>query len=174
MENEASELIECYEGGGLSRRQLIAGLIAMASATQLGVAQSAAPAEPTGDYRPISVSINHVGINVTDMDRSIRWYTEMFGLRILVESKDVAVLGFKDGGPDSTTFVLRPTSKPEVNHIMFGVRNYDKDALAAFLKAKGLTLRDDVLSFHVKDPDGIDVQVGDAMLHPSDTVLTHK
>jgi hypothetical protein len=95
-------------------------------------------------------------------------------LKVLLTSKDVAVLGYRDEGVNGTTFVLRTSAKPEVNHIMFGIDNFDATILAEYLKAKGLTLRDDVLSFHVKDPDGIDVQVGDRALHPSETVLTHK
>jgi catechol 2,3-dioxygenase-like lactoylglutathione lyase family enzyme len=114
--------------------------------------------------------VNHIGINVTDLKRSVDWYSSVFGLAVLVRGADVAVLGFANGD-ESTTFVLRTSQKPEVNHFMFGINNFDAEALGGYLKSKGLELRTDVSSFHIKDPDGIDVQVGDRALQPKATVL---
>jgi catechol 2,3-dioxygenase-like lactoylglutathione lyase family enzyme len=179
MEATVSGLVSRYERGGLTRRQLIAGLVALATTADVSFASQATPqssgiASANALQSIVAIDINHVGINVSDVERSVEWYSNVFGLKVLVKSKDVAVLGFRNSGLNSTSFVLRTSPKPEVNHVMFGIDNFDTSALADYLKGKGLTLRDDVLSFHVKDPDGIDVQVGDRALHPSETVLTHK
>jgi catechol 2,3-dioxygenase-like lactoylglutathione lyase family enzyme len=179
MEAIVTKLITQYERGGLTRRELITGVAALAATSAAGFASTSGPRivgslAPASLQSVVAVDINHVGINVTDVERSVAWYTSLFGLKVLLTSKDVAVLGYRDKGVNGTTFVLRTSAKPEVNHIMFGIDNFDATILAEYLKAKGLTLRDDVLSFHVKDPDGIDVQVGDRALHPSETVLTHK
>jgi catechol 2,3-dioxygenase-like lactoylglutathione lyase family enzyme len=179
MEATVTKLIKQYERGGLTRRELVVGVVALAATGNMSLATGQEPQIQPG-YSPgtlqsiTAVDINHVGINVTDVDRSVGWYTGMFGLKTLVKSKDVAVLGYRDLGANGTTFVLRTSAKPEVNHIMFGINDFDAGLLADYLKAKRLTLRNDVLSFHVKDPDGIDVQVGDKTLHPAETVLTHK
>jgi catechol 2,3-dioxygenase-like lactoylglutathione lyase family enzyme len=179
MEATVSSLVNRYERGGLTRRQLIAGLVALATTTEVSFAsqppfQASRAASANTLQSIVAVDINHVGINVSDVERSVEWYSNIFGLKVLAKSKDVAVLGFRNRDLDSTSFVLRTSPKPEVNHVMFGIDNFDASALTDYLKGKGLTLRDDVLSFHVKDPDGIDVQVGDKGLHPSETVLTRK
>jgi catechol 2,3-dioxygenase-like lactoylglutathione lyase family enzyme len=178
MEAIISDLVHRFDKGGLTRRQLIVALAAL-STTRTVLASpltSQASESPSANASQaiVAVDVNHVGINVSDLERSVQWYSNMFGLKVLVKSKDVAVLAFRDSGLNSTTFVFRPSPKPEVNHLMFGIDNFDAVALADYLKKNGLTLRDDILSFHVKDPDGIDVQIGDRKLHPSETVLTHK
>jgi catechol 2,3-dioxygenase-like lactoylglutathione lyase family enzyme len=98
------------------------------------------------------VTINHVGINVSNLKRSVAWYSDLFGLEVLVQGDDVAVLGFS-GGDGSTTFVLRTSQKHELNHFMFGINSFNAEALSDYLKKKGLEPRTDVSSFHIKDPD---------------------
>ncbi len=179
MELTLSQLVGRYERGTLTRRQLIAGLAALTAAAHPAMGSSkgyfASPAsydlEP---YPVVAMDINHVGINVSDVARSVDWYGKMFGLQTLVQSKDVAVMGYRKHTAESTTFVFRTSAKPELNHLMFGIDNFDAAALAKYLKGSGLTLRNEVRSYHIQDPDGIDVQVGDMNLHPSETVLKPK
>ena len=174
MESSVSSLVAHYERGDLTRRQLIAGLATLVLTAKAGFAQENQPQMPANPLTQIkAVDINHVGINVSDVNRSVEWYCAMFGLTVMVKDKDVAVLGFRGRGLEGTTFVIRTSPKPEVNHFMFGIENFNETALAEYLNSKGLVLRKDVLSFHIKDPDGIDVQVGDRNLHPSETVLKH-
>ncbi len=179
MQAIVSNLVARYECGGLTRRQLISGIAALVAIADVGfgsqaTAQSSGIVSANALKVVVAETINHVGINVTDVGRSVEWYSKIFGLKVIVEAKDVAVLGFRDGGLSSTTFVFRAKPKPEINHVMFGIDNFDATALADYLKEKGLAPREDVLSFHVTDPDGIDVQVGNKALHPSETVLRHK
>lgn len=176
MEHTISKLIGSYEKGNLSRRQLIAGLVALATSAYSaprceGFSLPSAEMDAPDPYSVVAVGINHVGINVSDVARSVRWYRSVFGLQDLVQSKEVAVMGFRDRAPGSTSFVFRTTKNPRLSHIMFGIDNYDPVALKRYLQRRGLTCRDDRLSYHVQDPDGIDVQVGDKNLHPSETVL---
>jgi len=175
MEGIVSNLVRSYEKGGLTRRQLIAGLAALTATTETGFASRGVPGSlitsGADALRSITaVNVNHVGINVSDLKRSVAWYSSVFGLAVLVQGDDVAVLGFRSGDT-STTFVLRTSQKPELNHFMFGINNFDAEALLAYLKGSGLEPRTDVSSFHIKDPDGIDVQVGDLSLKPTATVL---
>jgi catechol 2,3-dioxygenase-like lactoylglutathione lyase family enzyme len=175
MEGIISSLIGSYEDGGVTRRQLIAGLAALMVATptafaSIEVQRSPGNSSPAALISIAAVSVNHIGINVTDLKRSVDWYSSVFGLAVLVQGADVAVLGFANGD-ETTTFVLRASQKPEVNHFMLGINKFDAEALGAYLKSKGLELRTDVSSFHIKDPDGIDVQVGDRALQPKATVL---
>jgi catechol 2,3-dioxygenase-like lactoylglutathione lyase family enzyme len=179
LETIVTKLLAQYERGSLTRRDLITGVAALAASSAVSFAGQSEPrtvasSSPDSLQSVVAVDINHVGINVTDIERSVEWYTSIFGLKTLVKSKEVAVLGYRDAGANGTTFVFRTSTKPEINHFMFGINNFDAALLAEYLKARGLTPRNDVLSFHVKDPDGIDVQLGARTLHPSETVLTHK
>ena len=63
--------------------------------------------------------------------------------------------------------MLRPAAIPGViPHFMFGVARYDGAALETRLRSFGLDPGKDLDSFHVTDPDGLDVQVGDKDLGP--------
>ncbi len=111
---------------------------------------------------PVSVAqtVNHVAISVSDLQRSKGWYCRMFGLTVIQESKESVLLGFGE-----SMLVLRPDANPgTISHFMFGIDNYNADELAARLRAEGLEPQKDSDSFHVRDPDGLDVQVGDRML----------
>ena len=81
--------------------------------------------------------------------------------------------------PPATQPVTRPTTPPDsggrgnaarppitgvINHISWGVQPWDIDAVKAELERRGLNPRvdnqgDDFKSFHVRDPDGWDLQI---------------
>lgn len=104
--------------------------------------------------------INHIAITVSDLDRSRDWYCRMFGLTVIQQSADSVLLGFGHG-----MLVLRQGDDPgTISHFMFGVQRYDEEALRRHLLDNGLDPQKDLESFHVKDPDGLNVQVGDPQL----------
>jgi catechol 2,3-dioxygenase-like lactoylglutathione lyase family enzyme len=58
----------------------------------------------------------------------------------------------------------RPALTGVINHISWGIANWDTDKVEAELKRRGLTPRPDMVgtdfkSFHVLDPDGWDLQI---------------
>jgi catechol-2,3-dioxygenase len=107
-----------------------------------------------------AVTVNHIAISVSDLRRSKDWYCRMFGLRVIQESDASVLLGFGE-----SMLVLRPDASPgTVSHFMFGIDGFDAAALEARLKAQGLSPQKDADSYHVRDPDGLNVQVGDRML----------
>jgi catechol-2,3-dioxygenase len=105
-------------------------------------------------------TVNHIAISVSDLQRSKEWYCRMFDLKIIQESQDSVLLGFGE-----SMLVLRPDPNPgTISHFMFGIDGYVAQELEAKLKAEGLDPQRDSDSFHVRDPDGLNVQVGDRML----------
>jgi len=105
-------------------------------------------------------TVNHVAITVSDLQRSKAWYCRMFGLKVIQESADSVLLGFGE-----SMLVLRPGPNPgTISHFMLGIDGTATPELAARLTAEGLDPQQDSDSFHVRDPDGLDVQVGDRML----------
>jgi catechol 2,3-dioxygenase-like lactoylglutathione lyase family enzyme len=108
-------------------------------------------------------TVNHIAITVSDLQRSKEWYCRMFGLDVIQESEKSVLLRF-----GHTMLVLRPgdgkTEAGTISHFMFGLDAFDPAALDAQLREQGLEPQRDAESFHVRDPDGLDVQVGDRML----------
>lgn len=148
MDKNISNLLRSYEQGKLSRRELVAGLTLLAS----GANEVSAATSPEIK----AVSVNHIAMNVGDVKRSTEFYRDVFGLSVTMQSEKSAALMFGNTG-----LIIRPGQKLGVTHFMFGIENYNAEALAAALRAHGLDPRKDQDSFHVKDPDGLDVQVGD-------------
>jgi catechol 2,3-dioxygenase-like lactoylglutathione lyase family enzyme len=94
---------------------------------------------------------------VSDLRRSKDWYVKMFGLRVIQESAESVLLGFGE-----SMLVLRPDTAPgTVPHFMLGIDRFDAKSLEAALRAQGLDPQKDSDSFHVRDPDGLNIQVGD-------------
>lgn len=96
---------------------------------------------------------------MSDLQRSANWYRDVFELETIQESADSVLLGWHGG-----MLVLRVDPQPGIGHFMFGVAAYDAEALQGTLVAKGLDPQKDSDSFHVRDPDGLNIQVGDRKL----------
>ena len=63
-----SDLVERYDRGRLSRRELIQGL------TLLAAAGSAAAADAPADNGLVASGIDHVSVLVSDLQRSVAFY----------------------------------------------------------------------------------------------------
>jgi hypothetical protein len=56
---------------------------------------------------------------------------------------------------------------PLIDHIAYTIEAWDKDAVEAELERRGLSPRPDTEnSFHVKDPDGYDLQISGKEMKP--------
>ncbi len=107
-----------------------------------------------------ALTVNHIAISVSDLQRSKEWYCRMFGLTVIQESETSVLLGF-----GQSMLVLRPDPTPgTISHFMLGIDGYIASNLEAQLRAENLDPQRDSDSFHVRDPDGLDVQIGDPML----------
>ncbi|HEU5453840.1 MAG TPA: VOC family protein [Terriglobales bacterium] len=157
MRTLINSLLGGYESGAVSRREFVENLTLLVGA----VAAMGAPAAATEAADRLNpVSINHVAITVSDLQKAKQWYTGLFKLDLVQETPHLVLLRFKD-----TLLVLRPGEHPgAITHVMFGLPHYDEAALKAKLVAYGLDPRKDLDSFHVKDADGLDVQIGDARM----------
>ena len=59
----------------------------------------------------------------------------------------------------------QPDSKPYVDHVAYTIETWDKKYVGDELRRRGLDPRPDTdESFHVKDPDGYDVQIASKKL----------
>ncbi len=151
MQAVLADLVDRFERGGLTRRQLIQALT-MAIAGQAAGADAAQPAALRG------TGIDHVSILVADLPRSAAFYQSLFGMTPLSEDKPNQILRL---GMKRTIVSLRHEGPAGVvDHFAIAVENFNRDAVTETLKAHGLTPQQNVqFGFHVKDPDGVVVQI---------------
>ena len=159
MEHIISRLLEDYEHGKVTRRQLIRTLAVAAMATStVSDAEAAAPAN--------AISINHVSMQVAEYTKTRDFYAGLFGMKISDDDgKTQCRLTFGDNILIPRNASSRPGGKVGVDHIAYTLANWDTDktvkpAVEAELKRRGLNIRVTEGSFHVPDPDGFEVQMG--------------
>ena len=147
-----SDLVDGYERGRVTRRELIQAL-AMLAAAGAGATASAAPLR--------SGSINHVSVLVSDMTRSIEFYNRVFGLSVQNEDKANKIARLGIGGKVLVSLRVEPPPGL-VDHFAIGVDGFNREAVTKELQAMGLTPRENLeFGFHIKDPDGANVQITD-------------
>lgn len=145
-----SDLVDRYERGRLTRRELIQALAAVA-AVGAGSTVSAAPLK--------SGSINHVSVLVTDMARSMEFYNRVFGLSLQNEDKANKIARLGSGGKVLVSLRVEPPPGL-IDHFAIGVEGFSREAVTKELQGMGLTPRENLeFGFHVKDPDGANVQI---------------
>ncbi len=150
MEHLISNLVGRFERGRLTRRELGQALAAAAAA---GVSAPVAGASLKAG------SINHTSVLVSDMARSIDFYNRVFGLSVVNEDKPNKISRLGNGGKILVSLRVEPPAGL-VDHFAIGVEGFNRDAVTAQLKEMGLTPRENLeFGFHVKDPDGANVQI---------------
>ena len=146
MNSTISRLLETYENGKMSRRQLVQGLALLATGSG-----TAAAAGFQGN------GINHVSLFVGNLQRSTDFYQKVFACQVNKRDGNNQLMFGKN------FLVLRPGNPPgKVDHIAIGVDNFKKESVTADLKARGVTPIDEQgggAGFHVLDPDKFPVQI---------------
>ena len=164
MENLIAKLLGDFEHGKMTRRQLIQSLALAATAASAASAVPAA-APPAGSDSTIlkATYLNHVGYQVKDYAKSRDWYGELFGMKVALDDGKKANM---EVGESLLIFHTKQSaSTPTVDHVCLTIADWDKDKsvkekVAAELKRRGLEVRTTEGSFHFKDPDGFELQVG--------------
>jgi catechol 2,3-dioxygenase-like lactoylglutathione lyase family enzyme len=155
-----SELLDRYESGRLSRRELVTGLSALAAVSAApALAQTAPPA-----LKP--VGIDHVSILVADLQRSTDFYNRVFGLTPNGQqdpANKIVRLGPKPASGERGRVIVSLRQQPpagQVDHWAFRIEGFDAKAATPILQAHGLKPDTNVeYGFYVKDPDGVNVQM---------------
>jgi catechol 2,3-dioxygenase-like lactoylglutathione lyase family enzyme len=160
MEHVIASLLNDFEKGRMSRRQLIQSLaLAATAASAAGTAAAAAPESDEGKGFK-AVTVNHISYNVADYTKTRDFYASLFNMKVSQDNgKTQCYLSFGD------TFLIPRNARgerkpPLVDHIAYTIDDWDKNKVEAELKRRGLDPRPDTEnSFHVKDPDGFDLQI---------------
>lgn len=151
MEAIISKLVTRFEKGALTRRELIQGLAMLTAASGTAVAGL----EEAGFK---GARIDHVSIQVNNLQRSIDFYQNVFGLSVVSQDKSNEIVRL---GINKTLVSLHHKSPTGiVDHFAIGVDQFNKDSVARDLKQRGASPEENIdAGFHVKDPEGLSVQI---------------
>jgi catechol 2,3-dioxygenase-like lactoylglutathione lyase family enzyme len=156
MEQIINNLLQDFERGKMNRRQLVQSL-AMAASVAGAVAPLAKAAEGRGFK---AITVNHISYQVADYRKTRDFYADLLGMKVTQDDGKQCHLEFGTEGSHILPRNARPgVATPKVDHIAYSVEHWNKDAAEAELKRRGLDPRVDKESFHVKDPDGFDLQI---------------
>lgn len=151
METIISNLVTRFEKGTLTRRELIRGLAILAAASGTAAAM---PQE--AGFK--GAKIDHVSIQVTDLQRSIDFYQKLFGFSVVSQDKSNEIVRL---GINKTLVSLHHKSPMGlVDHFAIGVDPFNKESVTRELKQRGVTPDENIdAGFHIKDPEGLSVQI---------------
>jgi catechol 2,3-dioxygenase-like lactoylglutathione lyase family enzyme len=154
MEHIIAKLLQDFEQGRMNRRQLIQSL-AMAAAA----ASAAAPAK-AAESPFKAVALNHISYNVADYKKTRDFYADLLGMGVKQDNdRSQCYLTFGDSFLIPRNAGTRRTP-PLVDHIAYTIENWDQQKVKAELEKRGLNPREDTPdSYHIKDPDGFDLQI---------------
>ena len=155
METLIAKLVQDFEQGKMSRRQLIQSL-SVAAAAAAGMAPAAAAGKPLE-----ALYVNHISYQVNDYAKVRDFYVDLLGMKVTEDDGKQCRLVFG-------TNILIPRNRGNggpgnVDHIAYTVANWDaeKDGLEEEFKRRGLAFTGSAkTSFQVKDPEGMGVQFG--------------
>ena len=147
-------LLDRYDDGSLTRRQLLGALAAFV------VPIAAAPALPK---IAVARQLNHATLFVRDVAQSQHFYQNLFGMPVLTPQPPGVNLAV------GTSFIgLYPADsgiEPRIDHLCIGVDRFDADGVKRQLAAQGveatIRLRGDTKELYFADPNGIRIQVQD-------------
>jgi catechol 2,3-dioxygenase-like lactoylglutathione lyase family enzyme len=187
MENLIDKLLEDFERGRMTRRELIrslacvgavassAGSVAaleIGTATHGGAGNKAAALRAMGSAAQAkkmrAVAVNHISYQVSDYKKTRDFYADLLGMRVVGDngSQCFLILG------DSSTFLIprnapQGATTPRIDHIAYTLEDWDNNAVKAELDRRGLKPEPDTEnSFHVKDPNGFDLQISGKEMKP--------
>ena len=181
METLINGLLTDFEKGRMTRRQLIQSLALAAAAAApvatVGAQTASTIPAATGPAPWKTVCLDHISYAVTDYRKSTAFYRDLMGWEIKNdEGKQQCTMTIGDIGE----IIIRNRREPGanaapgqnaqppvtgvINHVSYGIAPWNTDGVKAELDKRGLKPRPDMVgdtfkSFHVKDPDGWDLQI---------------
>ena len=165
MLNSIESLIEQFERGRISRRELVTALLLAGLVPAVAESQTAPLAPARG--------LNHVHLNVLDLDKSIAFYRDVFGATVRDSAPPKDATLSLPGKPAWISLTKTSNDKGSYNHIAFGTRfnvaGGDAVRIAdainrAYPEAKAkptgpTAAGENTRSVYLTDPNGITLQI---------------
>ena len=155
MEKTVSRILDRYEAGEISRREVVAVLAAAVVGGKSKAAKAVVnESEPTFS----AVGLHHIALSVTDVVRSRDFYVQNLGLE--VSNEWLPNQSFLNCG---TNFVaLFHSSRPGMHHYSYAIPDYDQKEAAERIRGAGMEPHLEGRRIYFDDPDGLVVQVSQA------------
>ena len=153
MKKTISELLTQYEDRTLSRRALISALTMVAAA---GATTSAAG--------PRAITLDHVSLQVSDLERSRDFYRNVFGLSVNTNPRPDDEVRL-DLGENGFVVLRRFSPAGRLDHLALKLEGFNKTSVTQQLRGLGIAPIDEPNTsptrggFHVVDPDGLKIQL---------------
>ncbi len=155
MEQEVSKMLEQYESGKISRREVVT-LLTGAVAVGANTASLTAASDKGPTFE--AVGLHHIALSVSDVAKSRDFYVRHLGME--VSSERLPDQCFLNCGPDFVA--LFRATKPGMHHYSYAIPDYDQQAAAERIRGAGLEPKLEGGRIYFDDPDGIVVQVSQA------------
>jgi catechol 2,3-dioxygenase-like lactoylglutathione lyase family enzyme len=169
MSQGLDQLLTQYENGCLSRRELLGTLALLVAAAP----HATVAAAPVGKV----ASFNHVSVFVPDVQKSVAFYQDLFGLPVLTRQDPGVNLNCGAGFLGIYPLPANATAS-RIDHLCLGIENFDADAVLKQLTDRGikasLRLRGETKELYFTDSDGIRVQLQDVKYKGGTGVLGDK
>jgi len=150
MHHDIDRILNDLDNRRITRRQAVGHLAGLALLAGTGTAA----AQNTTSSTFKATGVNHIALNVPDIEKSRDFYVKHLGLQVTRQSRNNCFMTCNDN------FVaLFRSSKPGMHHYCYSVENYNVKDAAAKLKAEGITPRVAGNRIYFPDPDGIEVQL---------------
>ena len=180
MERIISGLLHDFEAGKLTRRQLIQVLALGVTTGPAALAAAQKPAEQYSIAPPVlpapwkTVWLDHISYAVSDYRRSTAFYRDLMGWEIIhddgqkqcsmkVGNVGGIIIRNRAGYEGAAGSTNQSSITGLIDHISWGVEPWDTAKVKAELEKRGLDPQPDMdgkfQSFHLRDPDGWDLQV---------------
>ena len=155
MKQAIGELLDRYDAGLISRRELLGAL--MGIALPAGLPRQATPL--IGQ----ATQLNHVTLFVESVARSQEFYQKLFGMPVLTPQG--AGMNLRAGAGFVGLYPAADRGPPRIDHLCLSVDRFDATAVLSKLHALKLDAeivrRGDTEELYFNDPDGIGVQIQD-------------
>ena len=152
MNSYINSMVDQYDRGRLSRRQLITTLTGFAAVAGLGADALAAQDKTESTFQ--ATALNHIALSVTDVGRSRDFYVKHLGLRV---TRDGSRSCFLNVGPNF--LALFRARQAGLAHYCYTIKGYTADSAAETLQAAGFKPRRAENRVYFDDPDGLEVQL---------------
>lgn len=167
MEKIISNLVHEFEQGKISRRQLIQTLaVAVAGGAAVGAAGSARTAKPAAAAPDASHSafkataVNHISYQCADYAKTRDFYADLLGMQPHNDDGHECYMRFGESVLIPRDAQDRPTKTAGIDHIAYTISDWNRAAVEAELKRRGLDPTPDTPdSFHVRDINGYNLQI---------------
>jgi catechol 2,3-dioxygenase-like lactoylglutathione lyase family enzyme len=164
MENMIARMLDDFDRGRMTRRQLIKSLTVVGAAA---AGTTPASGENSKGFR--AVAVNHISYQVDDYTKTRDFYAGLLGMKVVGDTGTQCsmIIG------DTNTFVIprnapKGSTPPRIDHIAYTIENWDKNAVKSELERRGLNPQTDTEnSYHIKDPNGFDLQISGKDMKPA-------